>query len=70
MSVLTRQCLSRRISSKEEMITEVAAWQQQRNQAQASVDWQFTTPDARIKLKKLYPVLLLLQSTRWRNAQA
>lgn len=37
------------------MTAEVAAWQQQRNQAQATVDWQFTTADARIKLKRLYP---------------
>jgi len=38
------------------MLLEVAAWEQQRNRANATVDWQFTTADARIKLKKLYPV--------------
>ena len=57
IGVLSRQCLSRYIESKEQMISEVRAWQQQRNYAEATVDWQFTTADARIKLKKLYPVI-------------
>ena len=57
LSVLSRQCLDRRMGSLEEVQQEVAAWQQQRNQAQVSVDWRFTTADARIKLKRLYPVL-------------
>jgi len=39
------------------MIAEVAAWEQKRNEADATVDWQFTTADARVKLKKLYPVI-------------
>ena len=57
IGVLSRQCLSKYIESKERMIAEVAAWEQQRNEADATVDWQFTTADARIKLKKLYPVI-------------
>jgi len=57
IGVLSRQCLSKYIESRELMITEVEAWQRQRNDAEATVDWQFTTADARIKLKKLYPVI-------------
>ncbi len=55
LSVLARQCLDRRIPNKETLKQEVAAWQERRNQAASSVDWQFTTADARIKLKRLYP---------------
>jgi hypothetical protein len=57
IGVLSRQCLSRYVPTKEQMITEVAAWEQRRNQADATVDWQFTTADARVKLKRLYPVI-------------
>lgn len=57
LSILSRQCLDRRMGSLAEVQQEVAAWQQQRNHAQVSVDWRFTTADARIKLKRLYPVL-------------
>jgi len=55
LSVLARQCLGRRIASKEELASEVLAWQRRRNKAQGTVDWQFTTKDARVKLKRLYP---------------
>lgn len=55
-SHLNRQCLNRRIPNKEIIIREVSAWEKQRNQCHSKVDWQFTTEDARIKLKKLYPV--------------
>jgi len=55
IGVLSRQCLSKYIESKKRMIDEIAAWEQQRNEADVTVDWQFTTADARIKLKKLYP---------------
>lgn len=55
LSVLTRQCLGRRISSQAEIATEAVAWNADRNDAQIGVDWQFTTHDARIKLKHLYP---------------
>jgi hypothetical protein len=57
IGVLSRQCLSKYIESKERMIAEIAAWEQQRNEVDATVDWQFTAADARIKLKKLYPVI-------------
>ena len=55
LSVLSRQCLDRRIPDKTALAREVAAWQEYRNQAEGTVDWRFTTSDARIKLKKLYP---------------
>ena len=54
-SVLTRQCLNRRIGDEASLIRETASWEEIRNQTQASVNWQFTTDDARIKLKKLDP---------------
>ena len=57
LSVLSRQCLNRRIADLEVLRREVAAWQQSRNQAKAKVNWHFRTPDARIKLRKLYPTL-------------
>lgn len=55
LSVLSRQCLDRRIDSRDFMQREVAAWQLARNNAEAKINWQFTTADARIKLKRLYP---------------
>lgn len=55
LSVLARQSLNRRIEDKPTMQREVAAWEEARNAAGASVDWRFTTDDARIKLRKLYP---------------
>lgn len=55
LSALTRQCLDRRIPDRETLEKETTAWYQQRNQSQKSVDWQFTTADARIRLKRLYP---------------
>lgn len=55
LGILSRQCLSRRIGNMEQLKNEIAAWQAVRNAASAKVDWQFTTEDARIKLKKLYP---------------
>ena len=57
LSALTRQCLDRRISDKKTMKKQVQAWAQRRNKAGATVDWRFTTEDARIRLKKLYPSL-------------
>lgn len=62
-SVLARQCLSRRIPDVATLRAEVDAWAQRRNQAHVTVDWQFTTDDARIKLKRLYPVLKEQNST-------
>jgi hypothetical protein len=55
LGILARQCLSRRIDNMEQLKDEVAAWQVIRNTAEAKVNWRFTTEDARIKLKKLYP---------------
>jgi hypothetical protein len=55
LSVLQRQCLDRRIESIEEMEGEVQAWQDDRNDREVGVNWRFTTADARIKLRKLYP---------------
>ncbi len=55
LSVLSRQCLNRRIADMDELQREVAAWTRQRNSATTRIDWRFTTSDARIKLKKLYP---------------
>ena len=57
LSVLSCQCLDRRIPDKETLTKEVAAWRKQRNKTNAKADWQFTTADARIKLKRLYPTL-------------
>jgi transposase len=57
LSVLTRQCLDRRIPDKATLASEVAAWQQRRNTAKAKIDWRFTNDEARIKLKRLYPTL-------------
>jgi hypothetical protein len=53
--VLTRQCLNRRIASAEELERESAAWEGQRNAEASVVKWRFTTTDARIRLKHLYP---------------
>jgi hypothetical protein len=55
LSVLSRQCLDRRIDCQQAMTREVTAWQHDRNRRETKIDWQFTTADARIKLKRLYP---------------
>ncbi|MBV8286309.1 MAG: IS630 family transposase [Hyphomicrobiales bacterium] len=55
LAVLTRQCLSRRIPDKQTLEKEVAAWERHRNKHHAKADWQFTTENARVKLKRLYP---------------
>jgi hypothetical protein len=57
LSVLARQCLDRRIPDLATLRREAAAWEEDRNAAAVKVDWQFTTADARTKLKRLYPVL-------------
>ena len=58
LSVLAGQCLDQRIESMERLRHEVEAWELVRNERQVGVNWQFTTADARIKLRKLYPVIL------------
>ena len=57
LSVVSGQCLDRRMDTKEFVISEVTAWEAERNRTEAKVRWRFTTADARIKLEKLYPVL-------------
>jgi hypothetical protein len=57
LSVLSRQCLDRRIETREELEREVAAWEEERNERGVEIQWRFTTADARIKLRRLYPVL-------------
>lgn len=52
---LDRQCLDRRIPDKSTLVREVGAWESERNAARKPVDWRFTTDNARIKLKRLYP---------------
>jgi len=57
LSVLQRQCLDRRIADAETLQCETRAWSRRRNDAETRIDWRFTTNEARIKLKKLYPSL-------------
>jgi hypothetical protein len=57
LSVFSSQCLNRRMTEKALLEAEVTAWQAARNRDNAKADWQFTTADARIKLKQLYPSL-------------
>jgi hypothetical protein len=58
IGIAQRQCLSRRIAEKTAVEQELNQWAKDRNAANASTDWQFTTTDARIKLKRLYPSIL------------
>jgi DDE superfamily endonuclease len=55
LGLLAAQCLDRRIPDKQALAIEVAAWQDRRNKHHAKADWQFSTADARVKLKRLYP---------------
>ena len=57
LGVLTSQCLDRRIPDKATLIEEIAAWEHDRNANHTKADWQFTTKNARIKLKHLYPAI-------------
>ena len=57
LSVLSGQCLDRRIADKQILVEEVAAWEASRNKNHSKADWQFTTAKARVKLKRLYPSL-------------
>jgi hypothetical protein len=54
-SMLSRQCLDRRIGDRDTLVTEVAAWEAARNEQRAAIRWQFTADDARRKLHRLYP---------------
>lgn len=55
LSILERQCLSRRIAARNKLDEEIQRWTERRNREKATVRWQFTTADARIKLRRLYP---------------
>jgi hypothetical protein len=57
LSALSRQCLDRRIPDQGMLTAEVGAWAMERNAEEVTVNWHFTTADARIKLRHLYPVL-------------
>ena len=57
IGIMNRQCLSEYIASKDKIEAEVLAWCKKRNSNNSKVDWQFTTSDARIKLKRLYPII-------------
>ena len=65
LSVLKGQCLNRRIADRTTMQAEVAAWERDRNNRTRKIDWQFTTADARIKLKRLYPKLYSSDFVWW-----
>jgi len=58
LSVLSGQCLDRRIPNRDMLVREVGAWMHDRNVDQSTIDWRFTTNDSRIKLKRLYPAIL------------
>src|SRR5713226_804359 len=71
LSVLNGQCLDRRIADEPTLKAEVSAWNRDRNAAATTIDWRFTTPDACIKLKHLYPAIeLTLPSRRWQCSRA
>ena len=57
IGVLTSQCLDRRIADKQTLVEEIAAWEHDRNANHAKANWHFSTPNARIKLKHLYPAI-------------
>jgi hypothetical protein len=56
IAVLTEQCLARRMGSQVIVVNEIGAWESERNTTRATIDWRFTIPNARDKLKKLYPM--------------
>ncbi|TWT55695.1 hypothetical protein CA85_47950 [Allorhodopirellula solitaria] len=59
LSVMTRQCFAGRVGSEQEVADRITAWQQDRNERQVGINWQFSTDDARVKLKRLYPKMEL-----------
>lgn len=64
LGVLKRQCLDRRICHAATSDRTVAAWQDHRNAADRLIDWQFTTDDARLKLRRLYPVEIEIEENQ------
>jgi len=63
LSILSRQCINRRISNKETLASKVAAWEKARNNVKVQINWQFKSDNARIKLKRLYPITVVKQSS-------
>lgn len=59
LSVLSRQCMNTYFATQEQLAAAIAEWERLRNENQAGIDWQFTTEKARVKLKRLYPTLLV-----------
>jgi hypothetical protein len=57
LSLVARQCVSARIASKEEAKERIMMWQYERNQSKMTINWRFTIEDARMKLKRFYPVI-------------
>lgn len=57
LSILSRQCMNDYFESREQLAERIAPWERSRNDRQADIDWRFTTADARIKLKRLYPTI-------------
>jgi DDE superfamily endonuclease len=57
LAALGKQCLGRRLGSREELAREAGAWEEERNERQVEVHWQFTTAKARVKLRRLYPTI-------------
>lgn len=70
LSILSRQCLNRRIPSQDIIKDEIAAWEEVRNQEKTTVSWQFTTSNARVKLNKLYPKIELQDDSCKNNPQS
>ncbi len=58
LSVLAKQCLGEHVSTLERLRSDVQAWEKARNDSKNTVNWRFTTDDARVKLKRLYPSVL------------
>ena len=59
LAALDGQCLDRRIGDQQTLAKEIAAWEHKRNAAHISIKWHFTTDDARIKLRHLYPIIII-----------
>jgi len=57
LGILGRQCLDRRLPDRSKLTTEAAAWERDRNEMECRIDWQFTTADAGVKLRRLYPII-------------
>jgi hypothetical protein len=62
IGVLRSQCLDRRIDSKERLVSEITAWQRQRNTSRAHIKWMFTTEKARAKMGRAYPKISTKES--------